>query len=67
MSNIEELIENVGNIIAYFVENDLSKLSHGDTIFVKNVNRPCPSLNNLALCGKVSNRKFNPEWDGKCY
>lgn len=66
MVNITELVENGGDIIAYFVENDFNNLSHEDKIFVKNLNRPCPSLDNLVNSTKGSNRKFNLNWYEKC-
>lgn len=66
MVNITELVENGGDITAYFVENDFNNLSHEEKIFVKNLNRPCPSLDNLVNSTKGSNRKFNLNWYEKC-
>lgn len=66
MANIRELVENGADIMSYFVENDFDCLSYDDKIFVKNLNRPVPSLNNLVISGKGSSRKFNTDWYKKC-
>jgi hypothetical protein len=68
MENLRELVRNNGDLVNYLLTNAFNKLSYDDKVFIKQLDRPTPSLNSLVNTNKnSSNRKFNSSWFGKCH
>jgi hypothetical protein len=68
MENLRELVRNNGDLANYLLTNAFNKLSYDDKVFIKQLDRPTPSLNSLVNTNKnSSNRKFNSSWFGKCH
>jgi hypothetical protein len=59
MENLRELVRNNGDLVNYLLTNAFNKLSYDDKVFIKQLDRPTPSLNSLVNTNKnSSNRKF---------
>jgi hypothetical protein len=55
-------------LVNYLLTNAFNKLSYDDKVFIKQLDRPTPSLNSLVNTNKnSSNGKFNSSWFGKCH
>jgi hypothetical protein len=56
MDNLRELVRNNGDLVNYLLTNAFNKLSYDDKVFIKQLDRPTPSLNSTNK--NSSNRKF---------